>query len=292
MCFVFIDFFFPHLTRLRFSFSLCLHEPDNEWVRWDTHNVRKIFIHNIPCSSFNYIQLYNALSLPFFPHFEIFPVNTKLYAVCVLLQNIKFLYSNSLGLVLSHSEYSYSSSFCLESFSLVLSPALALARLIFDKENVICGSVVVMAELCAILCFIKLFHSPQDIEHNLTTEYKKKRTQLANEEKTFSFLIFRLDRFMCMLYRRLFISYVNIFDILSLRCSGSTFFGVLWWIERHTHTHIQSLTGMIKGRVWDRVDYRVHALRKFLSRSFFGSLLIFSQHVENSKTRPTTQVCS
>lgn len=113
------------------------------------------------------------LSLPFFPHFEIFPVNTKLYAVCVLLQNIKFLYSNSLGLVLSHSEYSYSSSFCLESFSLVLSPALALARLTFDKENVICGSVVVMAELCAILCFIKLFHSPQDIEHNLTTEYKK-----------------------------------------------------------------------------------------------------------------------
>lgn len=81
-----------------------------------------------------------SLSLPFFPHFEIFPVNTKLYAVCVLLQNIKFLYSNSLGLVLSHSEYSYSSSFCLESFSLVLSPALALARLTFDRENVVRSS--------------------------------------------------------------------------------------------------------------------------------------------------------
>lgn len=71
--------------------------------------------------------------------------------------------------------------------------------------------------------FIKLFCSPQDIEYNLATEknggrtvgWTSERTNQATERKPFHSSFFVWFTLCALLYRRLFISYVNIFDVLS-----------------------------------------------------------------------------
>lgn len=130
-------------------------------------------VYNVRNAKSLYKILYrHSFMYTLFSPFQIFPVNTKMYIVRCLCFVTKHLV---LALVLPSSSSCSYMIFCLEH--------LSSSR----KRKCYMWIWSSLWLLCAILCFIKFFRSPQDIEQS---NYPPKRSRRKRRKKPFHFSFF------------------------------------------------------------------------------------------------------
>lgn len=167
----------------------------------------------------NYVRTLNNAVL--YPHFKIFPVNTKIYTMFIFCNKTSSSCIRFAPLSLLYIYFLVHDHFCLGFLSRSFTPNTVHR---FGNANAICDSVVVMVEMCNIMFYKIVLLSSGHRMYKLAVPRKKKKneerkqdisdwenepankllttesTNIQTNRKTFSFLIFRSVYFMCIAF--------------------------------------------------------------------------------------------